>query len=90
MCRPDHRSVGCRGPQHAESADRDDPIFGCSDVDRRQHRNAAGRYNETAGSSRVSDEIVVVTAALVLGRVLQAAIGEIGIGETVAALTIPT
>ena len=42
------------------------------------------------GSSRVSDEIVVVTAALVLGRVLQVAIGEIGIGETVAALTIPT
>lgn len=42
------------------------------------------------GSSRVSDEIVVVTAALVLGRVSQVAIGEIGIGETVAALTIPT
>ena len=42
------------------------------------------------GSSRVSDEIVVVTAALVLGRVLLVAIGEIGIGETVAALTIPT
>ena len=41
-------------------------------------------------SSRVSDEIVVVTAALVLGRVLQVAIGEIGIDETVAALTIPT
>ena len=42
------------------------------------------------GSSRVSDEIVVVTAALVLGRVLQVAIGDIGIGDTVAALTIPT
>ena len=41
-------------------------------------------------SSRVSDEIVVVTAALVLGRVLQAAIGETGIGETIAALAIPT
>ncbi len=42
------------------------------------------------GSSRISDEIIVVTAALVLGRVSQVAIGEIGIGETVAALTIPT
>ena len=42
------------------------------------------------GSSRVGDEIVIVTAALVLGRVLQVAIGDIGIGETVAALAIPT
>ena len=41
------------------------------------------------GSNRVGDEIVVVTTALVLGRVLEAAIGDLGMGEAMAALAIP-
>jgi hypothetical protein len=41
------------------------------------------------GSSRVCDEIVVVTTALVLGRVLEAAVGEIGVGDMIGALDLP-
>lgn len=41
------------------------------------------------GSSRVCDEIVVVTTALILGRVLEAAVQEIGVGEMVGALALP-
>ncbi|MGB0630101.1 MAG: hypothetical protein ACPGRZ_05345 [Alphaproteobacteria bacterium] len=41
------------------------------------------------GSSRVGDEIVVVTTALVLGRVLEAAIGDTGAGDAMATLSIP-
>ena len=37
----------------------------------------------------MGDEIVVVTAALVLGRVLEAVIGDAGFGETISTLTIP-
>lgn len=41
------------------------------------------------GSSRVCDEILVVTAALILGRVLEAAVQDIGIGDFVGALALP-
>tara|TARA_R110002072_G_scaffold28244_5_gene90906 strand:+ start:2748 stop:4094 length:1347 start_codon:yes stop_codon:yes gene_type:complete len=41
------------------------------------------------GSSRVCDEIVVVTTALILGRVLEAAVQEIGVGDMVGALALP-
>jgi hypothetical protein len=41
------------------------------------------------GSSRVCDEIVVVTSALILGRVLEAAMQQAGIGDLVGALALP-
>ncbi|MAI49194.1 MAG: hypothetical protein CMM16_01340 [Rhodospirillaceae bacterium] len=41
------------------------------------------------GSSRVCDEIVVVTIALTLGRVLEVAVQEIGVGDMVGALSLP-
>jgi hypothetical protein len=41
------------------------------------------------GSSRVCDEIVVVTTALILGRVLEAAVKDIGIGDMIGALALP-
>ena len=41
------------------------------------------------GSRRVCDEIVVVTAALILGRVLEAAIQQAGVGDMVGALALP-
>ena len=41
------------------------------------------------GSSRVCDEIVVVTTALILGRVLEAAVQEIGVGDMIGALALP-
>jgi hypothetical protein len=41
------------------------------------------------GSSHVGDEIVVVTTALVLGRVMEGAIGDIGIADTITALSMP-
>jgi len=41
------------------------------------------------GSRRVCDEIVVVTAALILGRVLEAAIQQTGVGDMVGALALP-
>ncbi len=40
-------------------------------------------------SSRVCDEIIVVTTALSLGRVLKAAMQEIGVGDMISALTLP-
>jgi hypothetical protein len=42
------------------------------------------------GAGRVGDEIVVVTTALALGRVLEGAIHEFGFGATVAALDLPS
>lgn len=41
------------------------------------------------GSSRVCDEIVVVTTALILGRVLEAAVQDIGLGDMIGALALP-
>lgn len=41
------------------------------------------------GSSRVCDEIVVVTTALILGRVLEAAVKEVGVGDMIGALALP-
>lgn len=41
------------------------------------------------GSSRVCDEIVVVTTALTLGRVLEAAVKDFGVGEFVGSLALP-
>jgi len=41
------------------------------------------------GSSRVCDEIVVVTMALILGRVLEAAVKDIGVGDMIGALALP-
>lgn len=41
------------------------------------------------GSSRVCDEIVVVTTALILGRVLEAAVKDIGVGDMIGALALP-
>ena len=57
--------------------------------------SARGRdIRETAaetsrGTGRVRDEIVVVTTALVLGRVLEAAITEAGAANVIEALTLP-
>lgn len=41
------------------------------------------------GSSRVCDEIVVVTTALILGRVLEAAVQQIGVGDLIGGLALP-
>tara|TARA_R110002126_G_scaffold36678_20_gene111310 strand:- start:6312 stop:7643 length:1332 start_codon:yes stop_codon:yes gene_type:complete len=41
------------------------------------------------GSSRVCDEIVVVTTALILGRVLEAAVKDVGVGDMIGALALP-
>lgn len=41
------------------------------------------------GSSRVCDEIVVVTTALILGRVLEGAVKDIGVGDMIGALALP-
>lgn len=41
------------------------------------------------GSSRVRDEIVVVTTALILGRVLEASVQDIGVGDLIGALALP-
>ncbi|MEE2997598.1 MAG: hypothetical protein VX700_10710 [Pseudomonadota bacterium] len=41
------------------------------------------------GGGRLSDEIVVVTMALVLGRVLEASIVDIGIADAMAPIAIP-
>lgn len=42
------------------------------------------------GSARVGDEIVVVTTALVLGRILEGAVHTFGFGDMVAALNLPS
>jgi len=42
------------------------------------------------GSSRVCDEIIVVTTALILGRVLEAAMQRGGVGDLVGALALPS
>jgi hypothetical protein len=53
-------------------------------------RPQAGRIaRETwRGSSRVCDEIVVVTTALILGRVLEYAVQDIGVGTMIGALDL--
>ena len=41
------------------------------------------------GSGRVCDEIVVVTTALILGRLLEAVVLEIGVGDMIGTLALP-
>ncbi len=41
------------------------------------------------GASRVADEVVVVTTALILGRILEGTVQSIGLGEIIAGLHLP-
>ncbi|MEE2661573.1 MAG: hypothetical protein VYB39_00965 [Pseudomonadota bacterium] len=42
------------------------------------------------GSQTISNEIIIVTMALILGRVLEAGIGDAGIGDSLSGLKLPS
>ena len=55
----------------------------------RRARTRAVAADTWRGSSRVCDEVIVVTTALILGRVLEAAMQHAGVGDLVGALALP-